>query len=64
MSPRARLGRIWGRFVTVQSQTRGLLTDSVTAEGGGTNTPTLGGGYGFSLARESLNEAPAQGVRA
>jgi hypothetical protein len=35
-------------FDTVRSQTRAPKPGSVPAEGGGTATPTLGGGFGFS----------------
>ena len=36
------------RFGAVQAQTRASKRASVPAEGGGTATPTLGGGFGFS----------------
>jgi hypothetical protein len=35
-------------FGTVQSQTGATKAGSVPAEGGGTATPTLGGGFWFS----------------
>ena len=48
---RSRLGTNLREIVTVPSQTRAPAPDNVTAEGGGKNTPTQGGGYGFVAAR-------------
>jgi hypothetical protein len=47
-------------FGTSASQTRAPNPASVFAEGGGTVTPTLGGGFGFSREQEAaLPAVPA-----
>jgi hypothetical protein len=42
---------------TPESQTRAPARGIVTAEGGGTNTPTLGGGIWVTRARGNMNGA-------
>jgi len=42
---------------TVLSQTRAPNRASVVAEGGGTVTPALGGGFGFSREQEAARAA-------
>jgi len=42
---------------TVPSQTFARIAGSVLAEGGGTVTPTLGGGFGFSREQEAARAA-------
>jgi hypothetical protein len=68
-APRARgaRSRLWSDrrdFGTHAAQTRALYRASVSAEGGGTVTPTLGGGFGFTRARELLTPPPAAVARA
>jgi hypothetical protein len=46
-------------FGTPTSQTRAPNLASVSAEGGGTVSPTLGGGFGFSREREAAVAAVA-----
>jgi hypothetical protein len=65
----ARTGRsrLWSDrpdFGIHASQTRALNPASVSAEGGGTDTPTLGGGLGFTRARELLVPPPVSAARA
>jgi hypothetical protein len=43
---------------TNRSQTGAPLPGSVTAEGGGTSTPTQGGGIGVTRARGNLGAFP------
>ncbi len=57
-------GRNRHRIVTPASQTRAPNTDIVTAEGGGTNTPTLGGGFGLIRGRRNFAGARIRAVRA
>jgi hypothetical protein len=45
------LGKIFRKIVTVPAQTRARAAGSVTAEGGGKNSPTQGGGYGVGRGR-------------
>ena len=47
---------------TPPSQTRAPKTTSVPAEGGGTNTPALGGGFALTRAREPATQPPAPEV--
>jgi len=49
----ARLSNDRHEFGTPTSQTRAPKPASVSAEGGGTVTPTLGGGFGFSREQEA-----------
>jgi hypothetical protein len=42
---------------TPGSQTRAPMLDIVAPEGGGTSTPTLGGGIWVTRARENMNGA-------
>ena len=57
-------GRNRHGIVTPASQTRAPNTDIVTAEGGGTNTPTLGGGFGLIRGRRTFAGARTRAVRA
>jgi hypothetical protein len=56
----ARRAPNWRRIVTPASPTRDTDPGNVTAEGGGTEHPTLGGGIGFSREQETLREAGAR----
>jgi hypothetical protein len=56
---RAWRGKTRHEIFAAASQTGAPSPDIVTAEGGGTNTPTLGGGNGVARAREPLTTSPA-----
>jgi hypothetical protein len=53
----------WSEIVTPETQTRVPLPGSVIAEGGGTDTPTLGGGIGFIRDTSTVYARPAVGSR-
>jgi hypothetical protein len=50
----------WHEFVTPESHIRAPNPGSVTAEGGGTTPPTLGGGTGFT---RDTSTVAARGAR-
>jgi hypothetical protein len=53
----------WHEIVTPETQTRALRRGSVIAEGGGTTTPTLGGGIGFTRDTFTVRARPTAGSR-
>jgi hypothetical protein len=57
VQPARELGTNRHAFGAPESQTRATLAGIVAPEGGGTNTPTLGGGIGVSRARENRGGA-------
>jgi len=63
-APQWSLSRDWDEVGALPSQTREANPASVSAEGGGTGTPTLGGGSGFTRTRELLRRPPVLVVRA
>jgi hypothetical protein len=53
----------WNEIVTPESHTRAPPPGSVIAEGGGTATPTLGGGVGFPRDTFTVGVRSAAGAR-
>ena len=53
----------WHEFVTPESHIRATNPGSVTAEGGGTAPPTLGGGMGFTRDTLTVDARGARGAR-
>jgi hypothetical protein len=63
VSRRCEIGTLDAEVVTGETHTRAPRRGSVSAEGGGTTPPTLGGGIGFSRDTSTVGRRATVGVR-